>query len=111
MIVAIVPHVFHRAPVAFAEAFAEFSASVSFDRGVFVHPVIVGVSMTVFAHVVPSCLHTLMKTLALCITVFRWRLIPAVLIVILGEGRVRDRLRFAGMRFQRACRYYAKSKQ
>jgi hypothetical protein len=104
LIVVIVPHVFHRAPIAFAETFAEFSASVSFDRGVFVHLVIVGVGMTVFADVVPSSFHTLMKTLALRITVFRRRLIPAILTVILGERRVKDRLRFAGMRFQRACR-------
>ncbi len=85
----VVPHVLHRTPVSFTEAFAEVPAGFSLDRGMLVHFVIIGIAMAVFAHIVPSGFNAFVKSATLRIAIFRWRLVPAVLIVIvvLGEGR------------------------
>jgi len=103
LIVVIVSHVFHRAPISFAETFPEFSAGVSLDRWVFVHLVIIGIPAAVFTHVMPGGFDAFMKSATLRFAVFRGRLGPAVLIVVvvLGEDRIWDRLRFESMRLAR----------
>jgi len=109
--IVIAHHMLHCAAIPFTETFAKLPAGVFLDRGMFVHAVVIGVGMTVLAHIVPSGLDALVKSAALCIAVFRWRVIPAVLIAILQERRMGERLRFERARFERACRYYADSKQ
>ncbi len=105
LIVAIVPHVLHRTPVSFAETFAECSTVVSVDRRAFVHLVVIGIGVAVLAHIVPSSLNAFVEATALRIAVIRRRLVPAVLIVIvvLNEGSIRDRLRFKSTRLEGAC--------
>jgi hypothetical protein len=103
LIVVIVHHVIHRAPVAFAETFAEVPAGVSsFDRRMFVHFVVIGIPVTMFAHVVPSGLNTFVETAALRIAlVLGRRLVPTIM--ILGEGCIGNRLRFKSVRLECAC--------
>jgi hypothetical protein len=103
LIVVIVPHVFHGTPVSFTKAFSEVPAGISFDWGVFVHFVVIGIVMAVFAHIVPSSFDAFVKSATLCVAIFRWRLGPAVLIVIvvLGEGRIGNGLRFKSMCLER----------
>ena len=103
LIVVIMLHVLHCAPVSFTEAFAEVPAGITLDRRMFVHFVVISIVMTVFTHVVPSGFNAFVESATLRIAIFRWRLSPAVLIVILGEGRIGDRLRFKSMRLERAC--------
>ena len=112
-IVVIAPHVFHRTPVTFAETFAECPAVVSVDRRPFVHFVVIGIGVPILAHIVPGSFNAFVEAAALRIAVIRGRLIPAVLIVImvLGQGCVRDWSGFKSMRLERARRRYAESKQ
>jgi hypothetical protein len=108
----VVPHhMLHCAAIPFTETFAKFPACVSFDGRMFVHAVVIGVGMTVPAHIVPRSFDALVKSTALGIAVFRWGLSPAVLIVVLHERRMGGRLGFESARVKRACRYHADSKQ
>ncbi len=112
-IVVIAPHVVHRAPVTFAEPFAECTAVVSIDRRPFIHFVVIGISVAVLAHIAPGRLNAFVEATALRIAVIRGRFVPAVLIVImvLGQGCVRDCPGFKRMRLERARRQEAESKQ
>jgi hypothetical protein len=55
------------------------------------------------AHIVPSRFNALVKSASLRIAIFSRRLVPAVVVPILGEGCMRDRLCFESMRLERAC--------
>jgi hypothetical protein len=103
LIVVVVPHVLHGASIPFAETFAEFPAGISLDRWVFVHFMVIGIPMVVFDHIVPGCFNAFVEAAALRIAVFRWRLLPAVLImiVVLNEGCAVDRLSLKSMRLER----------
>jgi uncharacterized sodium:solute symporter family permease YidK len=110
-LVVIVPHVIHRAAVAFAETFAVVLASLSsLDGRVFVHFVVISIMVASFAHVVPSGFNALVETSALRIAlVVSGRLIPVVM--VLGEGCAGDRLCFKRVRLEGACGCDAESKQ
>jgi cell shape-determining protein MreD len=101
--IVIVPHMIHGAAVSFAEALAKLPAGVSFDRRMFVHCVIIGIGVAMLAHIVPSRFNALVKSASLRIAIFSRRLVPAVVVPILGEGCMRDRLCFESMRLERAC--------
>jgi hypothetical protein len=102
LIVAIMPHMVHSASVSFPETFAEFPAVVSVDGWVFIHFVVIGIGVATFAHVMPGGFNTFVKAAALSITVFGWRLFPAVVIVVLGEGCIGGGLRFKSVCLERA---------
>jgi len=91
LIVAIVPHVIHGAVITFLESFAEVLASFSLDWGVFVHFMIIGIGMAMFAEIMSCSFHALVKTALLCVAIISRGLIPAVLIVVLVLCRTGSR--------------------
>ena len=98
--IAIVLHVVHGATVAFLEAFAEFPAILSVDRGTFEYIMIIGIGVTMI-HVVAACgFNAFTESLPLRIAVAVGGAIPAaitilVLVLILrGAGLRRARIGF-----------------
>ncbi len=86
LIVVVVLHVIHGTSVAFSEAIAEILASAFVDGRVLVYVVVIGVSVTVFVEVVARGFDALLISAALRIAVFRGRLVPSVMIVILKDA-------------------------
>jgi len=109
--VVVVPHMFHCAPVAFAETFAKRPAIVSVDGRAPVHFVIIGIGTAVFAHVMPGGFNAFVVSAALRIALFRRRLVPTVVITILGDNCTGERLSRESVRLDRAGERNAESKQ
>ena len=109
MIVAIVVvhHVVQGATVPFAKAFAEFAAHAFLDRRVPVHFMVICIGMAMLVEVVTGCFDALVKSPALCIAVFRWRLVPTILM----DARAGDGLSFMRVGFRRAHRSETENKQ
>jgi hypothetical protein len=109
--IVVVHHVVHGAVVSLTEAFAEIVASAFLDWGVFIHFVVIGIGVAMLADVVAGRFDALVKAAALCIAIFRWRLVPPVMIMVLRQGRTGNRLCFVSAGFERTSRSDTESKQ
>lgn len=100
-VIAIMPHMFHCAAIAFAETFAEVTPGLLFYWWVLVNLMVIGVGMAVFFKVAASGLNAFMEATALSLAVFVRDPIPIV-IAILGDCCAGERLSFVSFRFQSA---------
>jgi len=96
--VAAIPHVVHRAAIAFLEAFAEVALGfVSADGRMSVHTIVVGISVAAVLEIATGGFHAFVKALTLGIAVVVGIAIPvAIATLILILGRV---LRVGGRRW------------
>jgi hypothetical protein len=91
----VVPHVFHGAMVTLLEPVTEIAAGfIAFDGGMFVHPVVVSIGMTMLVEVAAGCFHSFMETLALCIAIAVRFAIPIVIAIVILISCGREWLRF-----------------
>jgi hypothetical protein len=76
-------HVVHRAAVSFLEAGAILADHFAFHAWVAIAIVIVRILVAAGFEIVASGLYAVVKTLPLRIAIFRWRLVPAALSLVL----------------------------
>jgi hypothetical protein len=74
----------HRAAISLTEGIPIVADELAFDLRMFIPVMIVCVAVTVIAEIVARSLDSIVKALALGITIFRRRLIPSALPFILG---------------------------
>jgi hypothetical protein len=90
IVVAIMLHMIHGAAIAFLEALAVVVARfIALNRGMLVHPAVIGVGVSTVREVATGSFHAIMKALSLRVAVVVGRAIPiaiTILILTLGLG-------------------------
>lgn len=101
-VVTVVPHVSHGAAVAFAEPLTELISSFASHGRMLIHPMVIGIGVTMFGIVSARGFNAFVVPLALGIPVLVGWLIPAITILILILGNGAHWLRCMSRSFQRA---------